>query len=73
VILLVTGASGCVVTPKIIYGNEASVLVGDVGSFNMPDGFSLADRHCEKYGKAARLTSSGGHLEAAFDCVAKTK
>lgn len=73
VILLVVGASGCVATPKIIYGNEASVLVGNVERFNIQESFVLADEHCRKHGKVARLTDGGGNFSAAFDCVAKTK
>jgi len=73
VILLALGAGGCVATPKIIYGNEASVLVGNVERFNVQESFALADEHCRKHGKVARLTDGGGDFSVAFDCVTKPR
>lgn len=64
--------TGCA-TPTIIHGNEASVLVDHIDRFSMQQGFAIADEHCGKYGKVARLTNGGGQYSAAFDCVPKQK
>lgn len=68
--------AGCATGPNNIYGglhgqgvtgNEVSVIVSNV--WNEMDGLKLADAHCKKYGKAARLNRFANY-KASFDCVA---
>jgi uncharacterized OsmC-like protein len=49
-----------------IIGNEASVQVTNV--WNQADAFPLAERHCRKFSRAARLNNFNANI-ANFDCV----
>lgn len=68
--LLVIALSGCaydVAKRANVSGNEVSVTVNNV--WNANQAFPIADEHCHKYGKAARLSHSGEYA-FGFDCVA---
>jgi hypothetical protein len=49
-----------------VIGNEVSVTISNV--WGMKQALPLADEHCHKYGKAARL-SVRGEYSFTFDCV----
>lgn len=60
--------AGCT-TPHLVHGTEAG---GIIGSFGWQPGKSLkvAQEHCEKYGRSARVTSQNDlHDNMTFDCV----
>ncbi len=67
--------SGCAASEKNIYGgavgqgvtgNAVSVIVSNV--WNEMDALPLADKHCQQYGKAARLNNFRNN-KASFDCI----
>lgn len=67
---------GCATSPTNMYGglfgqqvtgNEVSVIVSNI--WNEMDGLKLADDHCKKYGKAARLNRFSDY-KASYDCIA---
>lgn len=66
----------CATSPTNIYGgfqgqgvtgNEVSVIISNI--WNEMDGLKLADAHCKKYGKAARLNRFEGY-KGSYDCIA---
>ena len=67
--------AGCATGPNNLYGglhgqqvtgNEVSVIVSNI--WNEMDGLKLADGHCKKYGKAARLNRFADY-KASYDCI----
>jgi hypothetical protein len=67
--------AGCATSEKNIYGgafgqgvtgNEVSVIVSNV--WNEMDAMPLADKHCQQYGRAARLNRFDAN-KASFDCI----
>lgn len=61
---------GC--APELIYGNEAGGTVSNDDSLSAPraGAMMVADTHCAKFGKVARVSARdfvGGTL--TFDCV----
>ncbi|TXN20781.1 hypothetical protein [Methylobacterium sp. WL9] len=77
-VLVAAGLAGCV-NPKAdgnvygglfgqqVTGNSVSASVSNVWS--EADALPLADQHCGKFGRAARINKMTGHT-ANFDCVA---
>jgi hypothetical protein len=49
-----------------VTGNAVSVSVSNV--WNEADALGLADAHCNKFGRAARINKMTGY-NANFDCV----
>lgn len=49
-----------------VVGNKNTVMISNV--WNEMDAFPIAERHCQKYGRSARLSYSQGY-RAAFDCI----
>jgi hypothetical protein len=49
-----------------VVGNEAYVTISNV--YNEMDALPLADRHCSRFGRIARLNRMEG-ARAIFDCV----
>lgn len=51
-----------------VVGNETYVTVSNV--WNEMDALPLAEKHCGKFGKAAKFTHTEGS-KAIFDCIAR--
>ena len=59
--------SGC--APGVISGTEAGGIVGHYG-WQPGKSLQLANAHCEKFGKAARVSSQNDLQDnMTFDCV----
>jgi hypothetical protein len=54
--------------PVLIYGNEATVQIGNMDRFNEAKGFEMANQHCRQYGRVARINLDQG-TRVTFDCV----
>jgi hypothetical protein len=68
-IALCAGLAGC--GPTLIGSNPATVMIGNVNWTNSSEGFALAERECQKYGRHARLAiKDPWSYEQNFDCVA---
>lgn len=59
-------AGGCATEGKIINGNPSAVTIRHDGSYEKST--NLAVKHCEQYGKDARLIHTEGWI-MSFDCV----
>ncbi|MEK9752556.1 MAG: hypothetical protein VW338_05005 [Rhodospirillaceae bacterium] len=68
VILTAVALSACAPRDIIASGNESSVIVQQDGS--VASASALAQGHCQKYGRNARLAHSQGFM-LAFDCVGR--
>lgn len=69
VMLFAACSTGCaynVERAANVTGNEVSVTVNNV--WNANQAFPIADKHCHRYGKAARATISKEYAYT-FDCV----
>ena len=67
VVLAVASLAGC--APGVISGTEAGGIVGHYG-FQPGKSLQLANAHCEKFGKAARVSSQNDLQDnMTFDCV----
>jgi len=58
---------GCA-SPKVAFGNEASVQIEGMDRLNEKEGFELANQHCQKFGRVARIHLDQGH-RVTFDCI----
>jgi outer membrane biogenesis lipoprotein LolB len=57
--------------PKLAAGTEAGGIVGSYG-WQPAQALQEAQKHCEKYGKAARVSSQNDLQDnMTFDCVPK--
>lgn len=62
--------TGC--APKMQFANEAGGVVSQAGSPGNDRAFALAEAHCEKYGKMARVTAQTVLVKSTrFECVAR--
>jgi hypothetical protein len=58
--------------PKLNFANEAGGVINRTGSLGNDRAYALAEQHCAKFGKAARITSRDILTNTMrFDCVAK--
>ena len=66
ILIAALALTGC--APKLAFSNEAGGVIDRKGSAGQ--GYQLAEQHCAKYGKHARIT--GRDILSAttrFDCV----
>jgi hypothetical protein len=69
-VAVVLGLSLGACAPKIMGGNERSVMMGTVGWDNADKAFAMADAHCRKYGRVARLAvMDSWSQQASYDCI----
>ena len=54
--------------PVLIYGNEATVQIGNMTRVNEREGFQMANSHCRQFGRIARIRLDQGE-RVTFDCV----
>jgi len=59
---LLAGLAGCALTPYPTSGDEHQITVFQpyIGQFDRDKAMHLADEHCKKFGKHARLKSNQG-------------
>jgi hypothetical protein len=70
IIIAALALAGC--APKLQFANEAGGVVSQAGSPGNDRAFALAEAHCEKYGKVARVTAQTIWVKSTrFDCVAR--
>jgi hypothetical protein len=60
--------TGC--APSLVGSNERGGMISHVSGMNRDDAFSLADRHCRQFGRAARISGQSAlDSTMTFDCV----
>jgi hypothetical protein len=70
IMIAALGLSAC--APQLQFGNEAGGVVSQAMSPGNDRAFAIAEAHCEKYGKIARIESRTVLVKSTrFECVAK--
>jgi hypothetical protein len=70
ILLAALALAGC--APKLQFANEAGGVVSQAMSPGNDRAFALAEAHCEKYGKVARIESQTALVKSTrFECVAR--
>lgn len=62
-------ASADLIRPRVISGNETSVTIKAVSTYDSPEVRLVADEHCNQYGKSAQLDKRHGFGRFTYDCV----
>lgn len=56
--------------PTIVGANERSIVFGSLRWQDADQAFSMADAHCRKYGRVARLSVvDSWSQQASYDCI----
>jgi hypothetical protein len=68
--VLVAAASLSACGPTVVGSNESSIMFGSAHWQNADETFSLANAHCRKFGRTARLAvSDSWSQQASYDCI----
>lgn len=69
VVMLAGALAGCG-GPRIVTGNQNTVIVNRVGSDETSGALRIADRHCAAFGKSARLNTIDRDSDQwIYDCI----
>lgn len=67
-LLMLLALAAC--TPSLTGANERGGMISYVNGYNRADSFALADEHCRKFGRAAKVSETNAlNSTIAFDCV----